>query len=456
MQGGGRQLVLRLLILVFFYALLSMTVAREFVIPNLATSSNGHLEGDPQYYNFLALQKVQDINRNGLTRLEVRPAGQGPAGVASALYLLWENPYVVVLLNAALHALSFVVMVMILREWFPLKTSIIGALPLALSPYMMFWFSQINKDTFALTGALLFTLGLLRLALRKNLSLTSTLPFLLTAVSGSVLLWLVRPYLNQLLLPITAAILTAALLIQIQQRVRSRELVGFLICSLLLCASLGMLGRGAASDATLDSFDNFIPSDPVNSQTVSARCNAMIEKDKWLDEPLLPGFVNRKLKSIAGQRCNVFTVLDSQTNATALRAVVDQDRLLDGSLKTLGYLPRAALLGIFAPWPTDWGSIFSSPFSVFYTITSIEASMMYAGLAALAVWIFRSRRRGIFIPLALAASVMTVYGMATPFLGALYRYRFPWWMLTICMGLAALIEICGRNRKWSGEPERVS
>lgn len=82
--------------------------------------------------------------------------------------------------------------------------------------------------------------------------------------------------------------------------------------------------------------------------------------------------------------------------------------------------------------------------------------MMYAGLAALAVWVFRSRRSGIVIPLALAASVMTVYGMATPFLGALYRYRFPWWMLTICMGLAALIEICEWNKKWSGEPERVS
>ncbi|MEO8021595.1 hypothetical protein [Polaromonas sp.] len=422
----------------------------------MATSSNGHLEGDPQYYNFLAFQKVQDIKRNGMTEFEVHPEGQGPAGVASILYLMWNNPYAVVLLNAALHASSFVVMVLILREWFPLKTSILGALPLALSPYLMFWFSQINKDTFALIGALLFTLGLLRLTIHKNLFLTRKLFFLLVAVSGIALIWLVRPYLNQMLLPVTAVILFVAFLQKIQLRVRWQELISFVMCALLLCASLAILGQGAASNDTLDSFDNFKPILRVNAQTVAARCDAMIEKEQWLDEPLMPDFVNRKLKAIAGHRCRIFILLESQTNAAALKAVVDRDRLLDGSLKTLSYIPRAALLGIFAPWPTDWSSIFSTPRSVFYTITSIEAGMMYAGLAALAVWSFRSRRRDIFIPLALAASVMTVYGMATPFLGALYRYRFPWWMLTICIGLAALIEICRWNRKWSGEPERVS
>lgn len=66
-----------------------------------------------------------------------------------------------VLLNAVLHGLSAAVM-MILMRWFPRRTSIIATLPLAISPYMIVWFSQINKDTFTLAGTLLFIYGLLK------------------------------------------------------------------------------------------------------------------------------------------------------------------------------------------------------------------------------------------------------------------------------------------------------
>jgi hypothetical protein len=44
--------------------------------------------------------------------------------------------------------------------------------------------------------------------------------------------------------------------------------------------------------------------------------------------------------------------------------------------------------------------------------------------------------------------MMVIYGMANPFFGALYRYRYPWWMIFICLGTAALIEL-SRDRKWN-------
>jgi hypothetical protein len=42
---------------------------------------------------------------------------------------------------------------------------------------------------------------------------------------------------------------------------------------------------------------------------------------------------------------------------------------------------------------------------------------------------------------------MTVYGAATPFIGALYRYRYPLWMLLICMGIAALLTLAKSDWK---------
>lgn len=38
-------------------------------------------------------------------------------------------------------------------------------------------------------------------------------------------------------------------------------------------------------------------------------------------------------------------------------------------------------------------------------------------------------------------SMMTIYGMAIPFLGALYRYRYPWWMIMLCLGFATWLAL---------------
>lgn len=457
-QNSEQKILLTLFVLVFIYALLTMTVAREFVIPSMATSSNGHLEGDPQYYNSLAIKKIQDIDSNGISSFELRPAGQGVAGVTSALFLIWNSPYIVVLINSILHALSYIIMVIILREWFPLKTALICALPLAMSPYMMFWFSQINKDTFSLIGSLLYTVGLLRLVMRKNSSLILKLFSVATAVVGNIIIWISRPYQNQMLVTITGAILIVVFIMKVKKHEKNREVAGFLMASLILIGCGAMLGKGAQSDQTLDSFSEFIyinhfpmltsPDVPADVPAdVSATCYKSLDNRNWIDQPLLPDILNIKLKSIAGQRCNILNILNFNNSATILRSFKERNRVFDGSLSVINYVPHAMLLGIFSPWPTDWLSVIYSPPSVFYTITSMEAGMMYVGLGGLIIWVYRGGNRSIFIPLMLSASMMTVYGLATPFLGALYRYRFPWWMLMICLGLAALIEVFKSNVK---------
>lgn len=200
----------RALIILFFctfvYAILAFTISRELIIPNMLPSAEGHISGDPMYYHQLALSKVQEIQDEGIQAFELRPSGQGSAGIATLLYLAWENPYSVVLLNAVLHAASAVLMSLILLQWFPLRTAIIATLPLVISPYMIVWFSQVNKDTSSLTGALLFVYGLMRLIKIKN-EPHAGLYSLLIIFSGILLIWVMRPYLNQILLPISLSIL---------------------------------------------------------------------------------------------------------------------------------------------------------------------------------------------------------------------------------------------------------
>ena len=142
-----------------------------------------------------------------------------------------------------------------------------------------------------------------------------------------------------------------------------------------------------------------------------------------------------------GQRCLIFTILDTHDNPTTLRSIVDSDKFPGGSVEALYYFPRALLLGVFSPWPNDWGFIFEHGMSFFYTIVPFEAILLYVGLVALFLWTCRSGQWTILIPISISVGVMSIYAIATPFLGALYRYRFPWWILLMCLGLAALFEV---------------
>ncbi|MDO8348215.1 MAG: hypothetical protein Q7S85_10000 [Rugosibacter sp.] len=428
---------------VFIYALSAMAVSRELVIPRFFPAAvEGHIPGDPYYYHLLAMNKAGKIETEGIQEFELRPTGQGSAGVASLAYLVYENPYGIVLINAFLHGISAVAMAMLLLKWFPLRTAIIAIVPLAISPYMMIWFSQVNKDSFAVVGALLFMYGLMQLVSADEKSLLrSGWISLLAMVAGMAFLWVVRPYVNQILLPIVAMVLVLVLLLRTigSYRPLGREGVVFSIYGVFVLVCLGILGQGAASDKTLRSFDSYVSESKTG--TVSANCLEKIDIHNWRNAQFLPDYVDNKLKAMMGQRCLIFTVLETQNNPATLRSIIDSDRLPGGSPEALYYLPRAVLLGVLSPWPEDWGYIFSNGPSFFYTIVPLEALLLYAGLVSLCFWLWRTREWSILIPVGMSVGVMSIYAMATPFLGALYRYRYPWWMLLICLGSAASLEL---------------
>ncbi len=421
---------------------------REVVIPWMGVSVNGHLEGDPQTYQALAETQTERLKTNGLKSFELRPGGQGPAGIASLLYLGWNNPYSVVLFNVMLHGLSAVAMALILLTWFSPSIAIIGTLPLVLSPYMMLWFSQVNKESYALAGALLFTLGMVKIFGAKcYASWREPVPAVMAALAGIALLGVVRPYVNQILLLVSALALLAAGTVWLVRRQTGLRWFG--AAGLVVMAALVVASTGAASEKSMKSFDEFNWASRPSESGVARDCYQAVDIEHWRDTELLPASINRKLKAIAGLRCNLFTMLQTHHNPTMFNSFIDQDRLPNSSIEMLAYAPRAAALGLFAPWPDRWFYSFTHRPSVFYTIASIEALVMYAGLVGIFVWLVYGGSRGILIPIAMAIPVMVLYGLATPFIGALYRYRYPWWMLLLGLGLATLIDLWSRSHTHS-------
>jgi putative peptidoglycan lipid II flippase len=438
-------------LLVFVYAISAMILVREIMIPHIFPASvGGNLPADPQYYNDLAFKKAAEIEAHGFVAFELRPSGQGAAGLPSLLYVIVnKSPYIVVLVNAFMHALSAVVMVLIILCWFPLRTSIIAAIPLAISPYMILWFSQLNKDSYSLLGALLFVYGMLQLVLHGK-TLQNVTYNVLVVISGALLIWLMRPYVNLMLMPIATLLLMVALVWRLRNKSTTADLLRFVTAAATILFFLGVLSKGAQSDETLDSLLVYQTPTVSSVSSLSQECLAKIDSKYWRNEPFLPDYLNNKLQAMMGQRCLIFSVLDTQTNPTTLNSFIDKDVLPGSSLESLFYLPRAALIGVFSPWPDRWVYWLNHETSIFYMITSIEAVLMYLGIAGLIIYIVRHKVWPLTIPISIAFTMMVIYGMANPFIGALYRYRYPWWMIFICLGTAALIELSrNRNRKWN-------
>ncbi len=418
-----------LFMVAFVYAIIAMEVSREIIIPRMLPGVvNGHISGDPQYYNELAIKKTDEIKAKGMTVFQIRPEGQGPAGGASLIYLLVESPYGFVIINAFLHAVSAIAMVLILRHWFSFSISAIASLPVAISVGMMFWFSQLNKDSVVLAGALLFICGLLKLVARKE----GVLLGLLGAVVGVFFIGLMRPYVNQMLLPVTAIILLVVIGSRLKNRCRCSDLKKIVAAALFLLFFISRMSIGAASDKTLNSFAEF----DASSQIGRNPRLASVDIRNWENSPLLPKFINTKLKTLMGQRCLMLTVLDADRNSTTLSSVLDAEILPGSSMAALAYLPRAALIGIFSPWPDRWLYALHHK-SFFYVVTPFEAMVIYLGIVGIVIWVFRHRQWLLAVPITISLFIMTIYGMTTPFLGALYRYRYPWWMLLICLGVAS-------------------
>jgi len=434
---ADRKIYLLLLVFcaVFLYALGAMTIAREIVTPRMMpTSIDGHIPGDPYYYHTIALEKAQQMRTNGIQTFEVHLKGQGSAGIASLLYFLRGGIYSIVTLNAFLHALSCIVMILIVYNWFSFRTSILSTIPLIISPYSIFWLSQINKDSYALIGYLLFLFGILGIIKNNKLN-KKYLFFTLICIAGTLIIWIVRPYVNQILLPITSVLFLATITIFTKNGIHTQKF-SIVICAGFILLSLVFLGKGAESDQTLDSLNDW-----QSASIISGECYANIKSIEWEKNQFLHEYLSEKIKAMMINRCIAFLIFKNNPNETTKSSFVDTDFLPKSSLEAIAYIPRAMAIGILSPWPDRWLYIFYKERSFFYTIVPLEAALLYLGLVGLCIWLQRRREYSILIPMALSATVMTVYGMSMPFLGALYRYRYPWWMVLICLGLACLMDI---------------
>ncbi len=416
-------------------ALMLQLVVLPFWFPALHAGDGLLVGGDWVGFHRIGAALSEKIRSQGWGAWELSPFGHPPAGMAAALYALTvPKPYVLIPLNAALHATAGVVLMQIARLLTgDIRSAVFAALPFVLFPSAMAWYAQVQKDGFYFAGAFLCLYGWIVLA-----RLTTWRGGVRTAVAG--LFWVsvglalmgsVRIYAFQLMQGIAvlfASGLTALFVVRGVKRLlpaKKCALAVFTLCLIPLVLKFAPTETRGSTEV------------PVGDAAAAGLSwhGADFARDKWQPTAGLPRFIENSFLRIAVLRNGYFVTPGYDGSGS----MIDRDVELLSVKDFLTYMPRALQLGLFAPLPSDWvRPAQSSGGGIMRRMAGVEMLVVYVALAFLPYALWRWRRRvEVWLIASFASIFLLLYSYATPNIGSLYRLRYGFLMLLVTLGVAA-------------------
>ncbi|HEX8922825.1 MAG TPA: hypothetical protein VF766_15220, partial [Pyrinomonadaceae bacterium] len=113
------------------------------------------------------------------------------------------------------------------------------------------------------------------------------------------------------------------------------------------------------------------------------------------------------------------------------------------------YLPRAAVIGFFSPFPKMWFAPADGAGRVRRMLAALETLSMYLieVLVIFGLWSGR-RQLSVWMLFFTAAVGVLALGLVVANIGTLYRMRYVFWMLLIIIGMEGAQVFPGYLRKW--------
>ena len=126
---------------------------------------------------------------------------------------------------------------------------------------------------------------------------------------------------------------------------------------------------------------------------------------------------------------------------------IDADVRLESWAEVIRYLPRAAEIGLFAPFPNMWFATGAQVGRLGRALSGVEMLTMYL-LMVPALWGLWKRRDQLAIWFFVTIATLSVFvlGLVVANIGALYRMRYPFWMLLIIVGVDGALRIQRHGR----------
>jgi len=439
MEAAKRPLISAWLLFFVFaaaMALLLQLVVLPFWFPGLHAGNGLLVGGDWVGFHRLGVALSQKILSQGWAVWELRHYGHPPAGMAAAFYALTvPEPYVLIPLNAALHATAGAALMAIVRLLTADdRSAFFAALPFVLFPSAMAWYAQLQKDGFYFAGAFLCLYGWIVLARLQTWQSggRSALTGLMWLGLGLALMGSVRIYAFQLMqgIGVLFALGLAALF-----AVRGAKgllpwrkcVVAMLtFCLIPILLNLAPVETRGTSE---------VPESGTAVPHLSWH-GADFAKESWRPTDGLPRFVENSFLRIAVLRQGYLATPGYDGSGS----MVDRNVELLSVKDFITYLPRALQLGLFAPFPSDWlAPAQNSGGGIMRRVAGVEMLGVYFALAFLPYALWRSRSQiELWMIFAFGAIILLLYSYATPNIGSLYRLRYGFLMLLVALGVAGV------------------
>lgn len=346
--------------------------------------------------------------------------------ISFALFGPWLGLTIVSIepLNVLCYLAILILVFRLGREAFNPDAATIATAVVGLWPSFLLHTTQMLKDPMFIIGMLAFVLITLRL-LSRSLSWPGAL---ITGFIGGLIalfVWLARDSMGQLL--IVTAILGTVMLIARQlheKRIHPTNVAGM---ALLFLISVGVTTFVPGFNKPDGPSTTITTGKKHPSATVRTKISEALQTDSHSDLAGRVGTLRRRF---------VLMYPDSTSN-------IDSDVQLTSLAEIVRYLPRAAVIGFFAPFPKMWFASGRQVGSAGRLLSGMETLAMYAieGLAIFGLW--RERRRSsVWLLFSTAAIGLIALGLVVVNVGTLYRLRYVFLILIIIVAAKGFTDLC--------------
>jgi hypothetical protein len=322
------------------------------------------------------------------------------------------------------------------RETGSTRSGLVAAAMIALWPTFVFHTTQFLKDP-------LFIAGALALVFIVVTWLTRTYDWRAAAGAGmamslaAVMLFLIRA---KFVAVIVALIVLGAVLLLARQLVEKRLYLWNAVCALAtLAVATLMLSQATRAYEKVKVYPSPDRGEP-KSIAAATRVPAIVVWRRGAD-PVSLALGSVRARYIASDR--------------AAASGIDDDVNIESASDLVAYAPRAAEIGLWAPFPNLWFQPGLRSGKGGRLIAGAETFVIYLlELLTIPAVLLRPRRAPALLLLLFALLGVTMLGLVVTNIGTLYRFRYSFWILLIVTGVSG-----GRKlvRAWrSGEGRRAA
>lgn len=454
-------------LIVFVFTLLLGIFVRQLLLPYLLPAmhaGSGFMTGDSIGYHEFASEIAKRIRSEGWGVWQLRPGSEiftlaTPSGIASAIYAIFgTNPLFLLPFNAAIHAASAVLLLVMMQALFENKrVALFATLPFVLFPTTISWHSQLLKDGIFILGIYAYLASWIMLAKTGALLTRRLFAILLLASMGLIIVWAVRPYMLAVLASTTLALGVFLIFWTISQwKGKDQKMprvvgiaffVGFLLAvgfAIKKTDARPGMSEWTGQEVKSSVYTGRPLESKVSGGAISTAEASVRVCEGWTDSLYVPTALSRLASKIVIVRGGFYDEVYTSSGST-----IDREVCITSFLGLVAYIPRAMQLGLLAPFPAQWIKSGSHGGGVSRLIVGLEMTFSYVALFVLICYGRRLFNRPEFwMLLPFAVSMIVLYALIIPNLGALHRMRYGFLMILvgICFGLAQTHLRFGKNQ----------